>query len=89
MFLKLENAQIFIFASICFVIVMFPVNKCPERLTEVKEASKRIGCGRDKFNNDQYMCIPNEEKTSLVEFCYDGIMGIKEEGLYKFNDFII
>lgn len=27
------------------------------------------------------MCLPNVEKTSLVEFCHDGIMGIQEEGI--------
>ena len=60
---------------------MFSVSKCPKNLKEVKDASKRLGCGRDKFNKDQYMCTPNEEKTSLVEFCHEGIMGIKEKGL--------
>lgn len=62
---------------------MYPVNKCPKYLTEWNNASKRLGCGKDMFDKDQYMCTPNDERTSLVEFCYPGIMGIKEKGLNK------
>ncbi|XP_078332507.1 uncharacterized protein LOC144625494 isoform X3 [Crassostrea virginica] len=61
-------------------VKMYPVNKCPKYLTEWNNASKRLGCGKDMFNKDQYMCTPNDERTSLVEFCYPGIMGIKEKG---------
>ena len=60
---------------------MFNVSKCPQSLTERNDASKRLGCGRDMFNRSQYMCIPNNETTSLVEYCFNGIMGIKEKGL--------
>lgn len=60
---------------------MFTVNTCPSTWNEVKKASKRLGCGNDMFGKDQYMCLPNTEKTSLIEFCYNGIMGIKEKGL--------
>lgn len=55
-------------------------SRCPENKTEVQEASKRIGCGVDDYGNIQYMCIPNKEKTSLVEFCFNGAMGIEEKG---------
>ena len=61
---------------------MPPVAACPTNLTEVEEASKRLGCGLDNFGNNQYMCLPDENKTSLFEFCYDGIMGIQEKGIY-------
>mmetsp|Transcript_33493 Transcript_33493/g.53936 ORF Transcript_33493/g.53936 Transcript_33493/m.53936 type:complete len:103 (-) Transcript_33493:57-365(-) len=60
--------------------IMAPVAACPTNLTEVEEASKRLGCGPDNFGNNQYMCLPNVNKTSLFEFCYDGIMGIQEKG---------
>nr|XP_022290155.1 uncharacterized protein LOC111101829 [Crassostrea virginica] len=53
---------------------------CPKTQEEVKHASNRLGCGNDQYGNNQYMCLPNVEKTSLVEFCHDGIMGIQEEG---------
>lgn len=55
-------------------------SRCPENKTEVQEASKRIGCGVDDYGNIQYMCIPNEEKSSLVEFCFNGVMGIEKKG---------
>ena len=54
---------------------------CPQTLKEVKEASQRLGCGKDQYGTNQYMCLPNVEKTSLIEFCHDGVMGIKESGL--------
>lgn len=57
----------------------FPTT-CPTNLTEKILASKRLGCGKDLYGNDQYICAPNEAKTSLVEICNDGIMGIIEEG---------
>lgn len=59
---------------------MVLTSKCPQNKTEVEEASKRIGCGVDVYENNQYMCLPNEKKSSLVEFCFDGLMGIEEKG---------
>nr|XP_022286793.1 uncharacterized protein LOC111099689 isoform X1 [Crassostrea virginica]XP_022286794.1 uncharacterized protein LOC111099689 isoform X1 [Crassostrea virginica] len=59
---------------------MGEVNVCPKNQTEVDEAGKRLGCGQDKYGHSQYMCLPNEEKTSLVEFCYNGVMGIVYKG---------
>lgn len=55
-------------------------SQCPKNETEVYEASKRIGCGVDLYGNNRYMCLPNEKKSSLVEFCFDGFMGIEEKG---------
>uniref|UniRef100_A0A8W8JMN9 Uncharacterized protein n=1 Tax=Magallana gigas TaxID=29159 RepID=A0A8W8JMN9_MAGGI len=59
---------------------MVLTSQCPQNRTEVDEASKRIGCGIDVYGNNQYMCLPNEKKSSLVEFCFDGLMGIEEKG---------
>ncbi|XP_062590500.1 uncharacterized protein LOC134252078, partial [Saccostrea cucullata] len=56
------------------------VDSCPPNLTEVIKASSRLGCGVDKYGNNQYMCLPNIEKTGLVEFCHNGIMGLIEKG---------
>lgn len=53
---------------------------CPKNEHDVIQASNRLGCGNDIYGNNQYMCIPNKEKTSLVEFCFQGIMGIVEKG---------
>lgn len=56
------------------------VNVCPKTELDVIQASKRLGCGNDRYGNNQYMCVPNKEKTSLVEFCSQGVMGIREKG---------
>lgn len=54
------------------------VNVCPNTEHDILHASKRLGCGND--GNNQYMCIPNREKTSLVELCFQGVMGIVQKG---------
>lgn len=59
------------------------VNVCPKTELDVIQASKRLGCGNDTYGNNQYMCVPNKEKTSLVEFCFQGVMGIAEKGWLK------
>lgn len=64
-----------------FQLSMKYVDKCPRNQTEVDEAAARLGCGTDKYGNNQYICLPNTEKTSLVEICYDEIMGIIEKGM--------
>ena len=56
------------------------VEKCPNTLAAVNASSKQLNCGNDTYGNNLYMCLPNVEKSSLVEFCYDGIMGIQKEG---------
>lgn len=56
------------------------VTTCPSNLTEKILASNRLGCENDIYGHNQYICAPNKAKTSLVEICNDGIMGILEEG---------
>ncbi|XP_062586181.1 uncharacterized protein LOC134247804 [Saccostrea cucullata] len=56
------------------------VDSCPRNLTETLIASARLGCGQDKYGNKQYLCLPNSEKTGLVEFCHDGVMWLLERG---------
>lgn len=58
------------------------VSECPKNKTEISKASKRLNCGNDSYGNNQYICLPNEEKTSLVELCFDGIIGLNERGMY-------
>lgn len=58
------------------------VSECPGNEREVYAASKRLNCGNDSYGNNLYICLPNEEKTSLVELCYNGIIGLNEKGLY-------
>lgn len=61
------------------------IQACPENQNEVIEASKKLGCGYDKYGNNQYLCLPNKEKTSLIEFCSDGVMGIRDKGKSGFS----
>lgn len=56
-------------------------NVCPKNEHDVSQASKRLGCSNDTFGNNQYMCLPNKNKTSLVEFCFQGTMGMVEKGM--------
>lgn len=57
------------------------VRSCPTTEAEFFKASERMGCDTDTNGHDQYICIPNEQKTSLVEFCYNEVMGIREKGI--------
>nr|XP_022286513.1 uncharacterized protein LOC111099501 isoform X2 [Crassostrea virginica]XP_022286514.1 uncharacterized protein LOC111099501 isoform X2 [Crassostrea virginica] len=59
---------------------MHSVGGCPNNLTELETRSNRLGCGNDKYGNNQYICLPNVDKTSLTELCYDGIMGMVAKG---------
>lgn len=56
------------------------VSSCPRTKDEFSKASQRIGCGIDTNGHDLYICIPNEKKTSLVEFCYNEVMGAQQKG---------
>nr|XP_022293959.1 uncharacterized protein LOC111104349 isoform X3 [Crassostrea virginica] len=59
---------------------MAMIDACPKNLDEIKNASANLECGFDRFGNSQYVCLPNTEKSSLIEFCYEGLMGLKEKG---------
>lgn len=56
------------------------VNVCPKNELDVIQASTRLGCGNDIYGNNRYLCLPNKNKTSLVELCFQGVMGIVEKG---------
>ena len=61
---------------------MARVDTCPTNLTQVIESSTRLGCDKDEYGNDQYICLPTVNMSSLVEFCYNGIMGYHEKGIF-------
>lgn len=63
-----------------FFYIFLSYDVCPNTEHDILQASKRLGCGNDRYGNNQYMCIPNKEKTSLVEFCFQGVMGIVQKG---------
>ena len=78
---KLRQKWILFFNLKPFLKRMTSVVSCPKNRTEVEEAGKRLGCGQDKYGNNQYMCLANVEKTSLVEFCHNQTMGIVPSGI--------
>lgn len=59
---------------------MHQVASCPDSEQNVTQASKNLGCADDRYGNNQYICVPNVEKTALVEFCHNKTMGIVEKG---------
>ena len=63
-----------------FLDKMARVDVCPENLTTITKASKKLGCDKDEYGNDQYICLPTVDMSSLVEFCYNGIMGYNKKG---------
>lgn len=54
---------------------------CPTGKDEALSAQERLGCGNDSYGDSQYICLPNKEKTQLVEICFGGIMGMNEKGI--------
>ena len=63
---------------------MKSIDQCPKNLSELKEASIKLACKNDTYGNNQYLCLPNEEKTSLYEICFEGIIGMQERGKLLF-----
>lgn len=66
----------------------FPVyttKVCPKNEAEWKERSSAINC----TVSNGYMCMPNEDFTELLEFCYVYPLILVEEGicLYLYKDF--
>lgn len=67
----------------CFLFItgFTEVTECPKSESEVKEASDRLRCGNDTYGNNQYMCLRSRYNIHyLLEFCYDGEMGIVDKG---------
>lgn len=45
---------------------VFTTESCPRTLTEWNEQSTALNCNQ----TNAYMCVPNENITELLEFCY-------------------
>lgn len=57
----------------------FPVystNSCPRNQTEWNQRSSAINCTED----NGYLCLPNENITELLEFCYNYPFILIQEG---------
>ncbi|XP_061192256.1 uncharacterized protein LOC133200480 [Saccostrea echinata] len=58
----------------------YVVGSCPVNITGQNKAASRLKCGVDKFGNSQYLCVPNFRKTAIVEYCYNGTVGLQMPG---------
>ncbi|XP_062570741.1 uncharacterized protein LOC134232780, partial [Saccostrea cucullata] len=56
------------------------VDSCPRNKTEYTTSATRLGCGVDENGRSQYVCVPNHQRSSLVEFCYKSTTGLYEKG---------
>ncbi|XP_062590495.1 uncharacterized protein LOC134252075 [Saccostrea cucullata] len=56
------------------------VDSCPGNKTEFTDSATRLGCGVDVYGRSQYVCVPNHQRSSLVEFCYKSTTGLFERG---------
>lgn len=59
------------------------VKECPKNEADVIKSSNRLNCGTDDYENNQYICVPNKDKSSLVELCYNGTIGLREKGMTR------
>lgn len=51
-----------------------------------KAASKKRNCSFDEVKPlNRYMCVPNVEKTELLELCYDQIRPMVQSGKYLYE----
>lgn len=51
-----------------FAYPVYTTEVCPKNLTEWQERSSAFNCNK----TNAYMCVPNENFTELLEFCYSG-----------------
>lgn len=45
---------------------VYSIESCPRNQSEWNKRSSAINCTKD----NGYMCIPNDDRTQLLEFCY-------------------
>ncbi|XP_062613009.1 uncharacterized protein LOC134274795 [Saccostrea cucullata] len=48
-----------------------PVKSCPKTEEEWRRSAEHLKCSYDRTLKQRYLCIPNQKKTALLEFCYD------------------
>nr|XP_022295196.1 uncharacterized protein LOC111105290 isoform X1 [Crassostrea virginica] len=72
---------LWVYQNIVTEMQMNLVNICPKTIKEIHKSSRKLNCSKDEYGNNQYLCLPNVEKTSLVEFCHTGTMGLQPDGM--------
>nr|XP_022295197.1 uncharacterized protein LOC111105290 isoform X2 [Crassostrea virginica] len=77
---------LWVYQNIVTEMQMNLVNICPKTIKEIHKSSRKLNCSKDEYGNNQYLCLPNVEKTSLVEFCHTGTMGLQPDDLKCFKD---
>nr|XP_022305978.1 uncharacterized protein LOC111112629 isoform X7 [Crassostrea virginica] len=62
--------------------IVHRVRDCPRNETEWKEASNRLNCtSGDSSPMNKYHCLPADNRTTLLEFCYSRTRAQVVEGL--------
>lgn len=60
---------------------VYSVTSCPTNATKWETAARRRNCSFDEVKPiNHYMCVPNQEKTEFLEFCYDQIRPMVQTG---------
>lgn len=62
---------------------VYSVTSCPKDAANWETAARRRNCSFDDVKPiNRYMCVPNQEKTEFLEFCYDQIRPMVQPGKY-------
>lgn len=62
---------------------VYSVTSCPTNATKWETAARRRNCSFDEVKpKNLYLCVPNQEKTEFLEFCYDEIRPMVQPGKY-------
>ncbi|XP_062600029.1 uncharacterized protein LOC134261624 [Saccostrea cucullata] len=57
------------------------VDSCPLSEVKTREAASRLNCSVDENGRSRYVCVPNQDLSALVEFCYTKtIVGLYQAG---------
>ncbi|XP_062603879.1 uncharacterized protein LOC134265676 [Saccostrea cucullata] len=59
---------------------VFSVDSCPSTLDSRNSAAERLNCSLYENKNPSYFCVPNQDKTALLEFCYGEFFGLVQNG---------
>jgi hypothetical protein len=64
---------------------VYPMTSCPLDSVAWELASNRINCSRDASMKNRYICVPNQRKTRLLEFCYDEVRPLVQPGKIQYG----
>lgn len=66
------------------------VEVCPKNTKEWQIASKRLNCANDILNpKNRYHCLPANDLSTLVEFCYNETRPGVGKGIVIFCQWVI